>query len=152
MSELLRLAERVEQARGPNRELDVRIKAALFGAVPLVSPFNGEWCLYRPGTTDARIGKSFERPFRVSHESWTSDRYTASLDAAMTLIPSEANSAGEVWRAESYSDPGVIAPHVRASAWVSGAARVYAATPALALTAAALRARAALEGEGKRDG
>ena len=67
----------------------------------------------------------------------TEPRYTASLDDAMSLVPSGCSE----WNVESWSAPGAIQPaHVRATAWVSGAARVYAATPALALTAAALRA------------
>ena len=69
-------------------------------------------------------------------------RYTASLDAAMSLVPSGCSE----WNVEGWSAPGAIQPaHVRATAWVSGAARVYAATPALALTASCLRARAMLE-------
>jgi hypothetical protein len=70
--------------------------------------------------------------------------YTASLDAAMTLVPEDADAGGERFRLEHWNGSGVHAAHVRASAWVAGAARVYAATPALALTAAALRARAAI--------
>lgn len=70
-------------------------------------------------------------------------RFTASLDAAMTLVPERADSGGERYRLEQWNANGVHAPHVRASAWVAGARRVYAATPALALCAAALRALAA---------
>lgn len=73
--------------------------------------------------------------------------YTRSLDAAMTLVPEGRNAGGELFKVEAWDGNGVHAPNVRASAWVPGAARVYAATPALALTAAALRSRAAM-GEG----
>lgn len=68
------------------------------------------------------------------------------LDAAMTLVPEDAGKdvAGERFRLESWASNGVHALHVRASAWVAGAKRVYAATPALALCAASLRARASL--------
>lgn len=83
-----------------------------------------------------------------AREQWSGDYiwldYTRSLDAAMTLVPENADAAGERYRLEGYNSPGVLAPHVRASAWVAGAARCYAATPALALCAAALRARAAI--------
>ncbi|MBM3333392.1 hypothetical protein FJY63_01905 [Candidatus Sumerlaeota bacterium] len=75
----------------------------------------------------------------------TVPRYTRSLDAAMTLVPDNADAAGERLRLEAYNSHGVLAPHVRASAWVAGAPRAYAATPALALCAAALRVRAALQ-------
>ena len=64
------------------------------------------------------------------------------LDAAMSLVPSGCSE----WNVEAWKAPGAIHPaHVRATAWVSGAARVYASTPALALTAACLRALAVLE-------
>ena len=67
--------------------------------------------------------------------------YTASLDAAMSLVPSGIWT-GEKWNVECWDTSGVHAPHVRATAWVNGSQRVYAATPALALTAACLRALA----------
>jgi len=69
--------------------------------------------------------------------------YTASLDVAATLVPPGDYATGELYRLEAYSTNGVLVPtHVRASAWVPGAPRAYAATPAMALTAACLRARA----------
>ena len=120
---LLALAERVEAATGADRELDEDIGIA--------------------------IGRG--RTVRVGHECLGNvrdvpincPRYTASLDAAMSLVPSGCSE----WNVESWSAPGAIQPaHVRATAWVSGAARVYAATPALALTAACLRACAAVMG------
>lgn len=140
--ELEELAARVEAARVPDRKLDMEIKAAVHGAVALMSPFNGEWCLYRAGTTDPRGGKSYERPRHIGHTEWKADSYTASLDAAVTLVPATADAAGELYRVEAYNSPGVLPAYVRASAWVAGAARVYAASAPLALTAAALRARA----------
>lgn len=67
--------------------------------------------------------------------------YTASLDAAMSLVPEGVNSGDTIWNVEGWSSNGVHAPHVRATAWVVGAPRVYAATPAIALCAAALKSR-----------
>ena len=69
--------------------------------------------------------------------------YSNSLDAAMTLVPENPYNTGERFQVESWATNGVHPEHVRATAWVSGARRVYAATPALALVAAALRARLA---------
>lgn len=71
--------------------------------------------------------------------------YTSSLDAALTLVP-EVNPEieyGERVKIDVWDSNGVYPAHVRASAWVIGARRCYAATPALALCAAALRSRAA---------
>ena len=63
--------------------------------------------------------------------------------AGMSLLPKPPPSPfGDYWKVETYTENGVLAEHVRASAWVIGARRVYAATPSLALTAAALRSRA----------
>lgn len=61
---------------------------------------------------------------------------TASIDAALTLRPDSA-----LYAIETYDSNGVYPEHVRASAWVQGAARAFAATPALAICIAALKAR-----------
>lgn len=145
--ELLALADRVEAMAGPDRETDKRIKAAIYGGAVWKSPFNGEWCLYREWSDDPKKGRVFERPHSISHDAWTNDNYTASLDAAMTLVPDRDTVVDEKLRLEVYTKPGVLPDHVRASAWVPGAARVYAATPAVALAAACLRAHAAALGE-----
>lgn len=62
--------------------------------------------------------------------------YTASLDAAMTLVPE-----GYDWAV--FRTNGGLTVH----AWCGSREDVFAATPALALTAACLRARAAQGGE-----
>lgn len=113
---LLELAERVEAAMGPDRELDFYIWAALNGVTEITDPAegrdaNGEWHLY-----------GFVDP------------YTASLDAAMTLVPEgqefgcgSKDATGTAWAwAGQHNGPEEIAS---------------AATPALALCAAALRAQ-----------
>jgi hypothetical protein len=117
MSEdLLALAERVEQATGPCRNLDNSIRLATNG------------------------GCAFDED----------PAYTASLDAAMTLVPEGWN-----WMAGNRNQPkarayvnngelhfeGVTAQRNPRLRWCE----VVAATPALALTAAALRARTAME-------
>ena len=135
-SPLESIARWVEAAEGAERGLDLAIFRAIHpeydgfveGRGGLVHPADG---------SDQRV---------LSDVRWSA--YTGSLDAAETLIPSTADAAGERYRLEAWNSSGVHAPHVRASAWVAGAPRVYAATPALALCAAALRARAAGGGEG----
>lgn len=95
------LAERIEQAEGPGRDLDREIAIAS-GRVPL----------------------GFEHD-----ERWPT--YTASLDAAMTLVP---ECEGWVIDGRSYPEAEICC----LNGDIVGAA---AATPALALCAAALRAR-----------
>lgn len=121
-NDLLALAEKAEQASGPDREL----MCAAFRAInPEIS--SGAW--------DAI-------------DAWDAayDRFCGMLDAgahesaAMTLVPESADAGGERYSLEQWNENGVHPAHVRASAWVAGAARVYAATPGLALTAACLRA------------
>ena len=105
---LLALAERCEQAAGPDRELDFAIAAGL-------------------GWPDS--------PNLHQHAR----RYTESLDAAITLVPEgcdwhvQANpSVGACWASVGGPIKQRISSDVR-----------KAATPALALCAGALRARAA---------
>lgn len=118
-SALQDLAERIEAADGPDRELDGDIAEAV-GAVP---PFvhrrdSPEWGSWSGG-----------------RDHWDAPAYTGSLDAAVTLVP------------EGYSFN--LGNDVRGWADVWFDVPVYdgkpyegrAATPALALCAASLRAR-----------
>lgn len=113
-ADLLALAERVEALTGPDREVDAEIEAAR-------------------GWPDVQ---------------WTGEapRYTASLDAAASLVP-----AG--WTLDTLHEwdaahlrargpwQGMLKRRVRHNYTVRSQC-LHAATPALALTAAALRARA----------
>lgn len=104
------LADRCEAATGPDREIDRAIIDA-FGwrndhGVPIPPGYIGI------------------------------PAYTASLDAAMTLVPKGAPE----WNVEGWGSPSAVHDGRLSTGWVSGARRVYAATPALALCAAALRA------------
>jgi hypothetical protein len=119
-SALLELASRCEASTGPDRKLD-------FDIASLVRTPDR----HRPGMF-IEDGRSV-----AGHPD-----YTASLDAAMGLVPVDADAAGEQFKVECWNEQTVHPPHVKASAWVAGAKRTYAATPALALTAAALRALA----------
>lgn len=120
--DLMRLAERCEAAIGANRKLDHEINIAI-------------------GRPQEWVG--FLLP-----------RFTASLDAAMTLVPEEDDSWSLLKRP---SDEGAsfkatvswteVTRHKKPQPYVMRQPRVRwaeAATPALALCAAALKATAAL--------
>lgn len=122
-AQMLALAERVEALSGPDREVDDTIAAALFTGKHRVcvkglsDEAGGMWMFTYP---DGSIGSAL--------------RFTASLDAAMTLVPDYAKDdwsliGGRHWQA-------IVGPNED---------QADAATPALALCAAALRAIA--EGE-----
>lgn len=119
-SNLLALAERCERATGPDRELDLAIaRVRKVNPVPATAKFNtsldGGECAWSRG-----MG------MRVP-------AYTASLDAAMTLVPERANVQTQNFG--SLRGPMVLVePNERFAS---------AATLPLALCAAALRARAA---------
>jgi len=118
------LAERVEGAAGPDVQLDADIRDCL----DLPNDYAADWrgWGFGPNATPTERPKAFP--------------YTSSLDAAMTLVP-------EGWKAlmDFRASPGVVDlyhPDYDPNDWlllpvVQGAA----ATPALALTAASLRAR-----------
>lgn len=129
---LLALADRCEAAEGADRELDWLIAIAL-NEVPIHSvttgagmPYGwfrreGQWSLIKTKESDPRAGI----------DTWTPEPRTASLDAAITLVP-------EGFR--YVITPGKVAllPDGQGPDF-----RSDAATDALALSAAALRARAA---------
>lgn len=104
------LAARVEALEGQNRAIEYEIADAILG--PMKPP-------YRRGYVQA---------------------YTASIDAAMTLLP---NNGDVRWTLASYRAPKIVAV---VGSFIEGSA----ATPALALTAAALRAHAAIAKENDR--
>jgi hypothetical protein len=105
IEELLALAERVEKATGPDMKLD----AEIFRDLGIV-PDRGD----------------------VGYPHY---RYTASLDAAMTLVPDR-------YDAHLYCCGDGEASAIVTTRKTVGQPRLFAATPALALCAAALRARA----------
>jgi hypothetical protein len=115
MNPLLALAERVEKAEVPDRELDVAIVRALH---PGIGPYEphcvGEEPIF------------WHDPYRKT----LCPKFTASVDAALTLVPD-----GYGWNVQGNTNVF----HALVSSY-PGNAR----TPALALCAAALRARATL--------
>lgn len=112
---LLNLAERCEQASGPDRELDASIHLHLHPR------------LKRAGEPQEKLGGALTNGFVIIH----APAYTASLDAALTLV------GDEPWKAEDHPLYGVSA--------VVGDEQGFSPVnvPALAVCAAALRARAA---------
>lgn len=118
-STLLELAKRCERAEGPIRKLFEEV----FG---LVFPSEQSFVLWR----------RFHA--LLNAEAWT--------DAAMMLIPPEANCHGyEV--GENGVDAYISRNFVPGKHWYKAA--YHKSSPALALTAACLRAMAAEKGEGK---
>ena len=104
------LTARIESADGPDRELDVAIHESIGNAVDRGCP--ADW-----------------------HSEDETPRYTASIDAALTLVPDDL-----VWHVSSGDRRGGYV------SIESGDDRVpefkgLASTPALALAAAALKAR-----------
>ena len=122
--DLLKLAARCEAATGPDREIDAAIAAtARHGTEHTWAYGYPAWLAASDGRVHlAKNGPSFAAP-----------AYTASLDAAMTLRPK-----GWDWQYSSATGTARV--------WL-GDGRVHnstgnAATPELALCAAALRAKA----------
>lgn len=150
MTDLLELAARCEVAEGPDRGLDVRISDALGGDFwPLdgcghfddwVVPIGREWVSV----------SRHPRGYIMTTGDRMVLRYTASIDAAMSLVPETeccCLSGNDLRDGRSLATVSIKRGEVRS-------ASVWAATPALALCAAALRARHllakgdALEGRG----
>ena len=117
MDSLEQLAQRVEALTGPCRETDALVEASL-GIVP-------------DGSVRCKGG------WIIDGSAVASPKYTASLDAAMTLVPE-----GWSWDISTRPDSsgGVVYLHSPdRTKWRDTGG--FAATPELALCAAALRAR-----------
>jgi len=126
---LHRMAERCEQASGPDRELDRDIGFAALG-----------WKTYQHGEFSLICGHDGES--WADHPGSTYTFFTASIDAALTLVPE-----GFQWLLEhmARTDKAILYSAQVASATsnkMRGDKVWWVATPALALCAAALRARA----------
>ena len=124
LGELGELAERCERASGPDRELDAAIARAIgFGCVAQDPQASGDGWIAWTG------------PHFRSGPWERLKAYTASVDAAMALVPKglmfELTTTG--------FKPGATVCGSSISDTHEGS---YAATPALALTAACLRALA----------
>ncbi len=125
MTGLLELADRCEKADGPDRRID----AAICRLVDLPK------CQYPDCLPDV-LARIIERVESDSNQDYDVRHYTSSIEAAMMLVPE-----GMGWMTRwPFDGPPT-------NAYVSGRDTDHvngkAATPALALCAAALRARAA---------
>ena len=125
------LADRVEALTGPEREADDQIFRATESAPPFqylnkliaLSWHEQEQAYFAQVSDDMRV--RYEPP-----------HFTASLDAAMTLVPE-----GFVFSLDTFSSPAVAKVYlVRHDNCCVHTKRHTCATPALALTAASLRA------------
>lgn len=140
-SRLEELADRVEKLTGPCRETDADIAATL----RIGKPTHEEWVRKNFPVWRGRSNGSVE----VVHTDgtggvhWMSERYTASLDAAMALVPEDMYwhvGHGRTRDDEPLGGASIIEPFT-----LKTFAEAEAVTAALALTAASLRARAASE-------
>lgn len=123
MSDLLELAARCEAAVGQDDLLDAEIMVAIKSETFFTAR------VYMVGTR-AMSGAGPDADWRNATVFFKETRFTASIDAAMTLV------GGNFWRVEDHELAGPCA--------LVGDQEGYAATPALALCAAALRARTSL--------
>lgn len=123
VKELLALAERVEAATTPDRALD----AAIWLHLP------------EQGGHDWKCGGDrLAHAFKISGASFI-PFYTRSLDAAMTLVPN-----GLWFEVEGRAKFGYSATVGNIASGEISSDEIVARTPALAVAAASLRARAAM--------
>jgi len=149
---LVELAVRCEQATGADRELDALIRCAVFapiGAVVEQSPINGAWCIYSGFSARDPSRRSTWEPYGLSQLQKLGE-FTASLDAAMTLVPEGHTIQLSDWDHEILREKGpwqaIVLPFgARGSMqqFTFTNRCDHAATAALALCAASLRALAA---------
>ena len=119
---LAALIERVEKATGPDAALDGIIWQAVTPA--------GSWCQNSDGVWLLRV-EDDRTPGATARAYSHPPRYTASLDAALALVPE-----GWQWVVGNMGNA-----HVYEERTAGKSVTAEAATPALALVAAALRAR-----------
>lgn len=125
------LSQKVAGLAGPDREVDEIIRATVFGPVGCTvekSPFNGEWVSYLPIGFDGKK-RAWEARRPLPRQGTL---FTASLDAAMTLVPEHSNTNINI---------GPSGAHAVKIVCPGGEGIGIAATPALALASAALAAR-----------
>ncbi len=125
MVDLIELAERCERAEGPDYQLDGDIARAMGWSYRQREGFS-HWQWYSQGKTDAPLS---EGEIRVCPPA-----YTTSIDAALSLVPE--GWCFEVTNFDTFAT-------VFAGLGSAPKASAGGDTPALALCAAALKARAA---------
>lgn len=124
------LCERVEGLACADREVDAEIAVAVLGYFVVQQRYEGEHPRYAYRDSDGNLVLPGQAGDMLVRE------FTGSIDAALTLVPE-----GQVWNLQTdYGLPG------RARVW--DGVRNYEAdgdTPAIALCAAALKARASIQ-------
>lgn len=152
---LLELADRVEKASGPDRDVDLAIHLALFpkgeiadlmryprgfdGREGYAWDIQGACVLFEKRTADGRCPHNGGIPLPP---------FTASLDAAMTLVPEGyAADTQQHYRTKDYPSEYLDRAWARLESFDGqfSSGGVIAVTLPLALAAAALRARAQQE-------
>lgn len=118
------LIERIEAASGPDREIDLAIAEYAFDQRIPLSCYGGNPINYDP------------RMWLERHD-WSP---TASIDAALTLVPE-----GRSWELTQVVSEGISIAFIWNMFEAGEGDSAEAATPALALSAAALKARAYLK-------
>lgn len=148
--ELLRLADRIEAASGPSRELDASIAWAT-GRFDRFKIGMGDYMTVAlQGVNNAGMAEVHVISPSGGRISYSDDppHYSGSLDAAMTLVPKGWNWGASL---RAHQDDAQAWAENGKSAFVGTGFRpnperqwfdTVAATPALALCAASLRARA----------
>ena len=133
------LPHRIEQAEGADRALDADIELAIGNW----SPEHYEaWHRYQ------QCGESVNPPMCAPVDpQW----FTASIDAALTLVPSGDDQTAVFWQVGNDGQGGnpadFLARVLVCSGFTSRETKAVATTPALALCAAALRAKESSDGE-----
>lgn len=123
--DLNELADRVEALSGPDRRVDCAIFATVYP-----DKFGDSAAMY------ARIDWTRNRADWMWLRDLGMPAYTASIDAAITLVPDGWNWG--VWRRHDWAKQNAQVWHPQQESWTKHG---DAATPALAIVAAALRAR-----------
>ena len=129
MSPLQEIIERLEKATGPDRWLDADIHRTVTpGMADTITDFSKGWC----------IGGNHVTPVKAP-------AYTASLDAALSLVPEGWLWGVNTFPANEVFSPGGAQAFVHHPDWGDdvelGYEHAEAKTPALALVIAALKAR-----------
>ena len=136
--DLEQLALRCEQAEGPDRELDAKIALAA-GWQEITLPHGSRYCIRPDG-------------FKTSHGLVAyAPAYTASIDAALTLVPegwfvdnlAQSGRRDGTWWAALIQPPEGDEETGKLTRDGARESAFDTPTPALALCAAVLRARAA---------
>lgn len=133
------LIARLETATGPDRELDVMTAMAV-----------GKWAANDPPSNWQRIAREMVTPNAytddesgdtyqvIPADDWHILRYTASIDAALTLVPESCDVRRFV---DDPSGTGWTLSQFRGGVVLTRGVGVTADLPALALCIAALKAR-----------